>query len=79
MDEPEHDPVDAADRSAEQLNVRCWRLDQFIVSASTLCPRPHWLMQQLTSRKHADWSHWAARPKPPADSEMTGFQAEPEF
>jgi hypothetical protein len=30
MDEPEHDRVAADDRSAEQLNLRYWRLDQFI-------------------------------------------------
>ena len=30
MDEPEHDRVAADDRSAEQLNLRRWRLDQFI-------------------------------------------------
>ena len=29
MDEPERDRVAADDRSAEQLNLRCWRLDQF--------------------------------------------------
>jgi hypothetical protein len=30
MDEPEHDRVAADDRTAEQLNLRYWRLDQFI-------------------------------------------------
>jgi hypothetical protein len=30
MDEPEHDRLTADERSAEQLNLRCWRLDQFI-------------------------------------------------
>jgi hypothetical protein len=30
MDAPEHDPVATTGWSAEQLNVRCWRLDQFI-------------------------------------------------
>lgn len=33
------------------------------VSALTLCARQHWLMPRLTSRKHADWSHWAAPPR----------------
>ena len=30
MDEPEHDRVAADERSAEQLNLRYWRLDQFV-------------------------------------------------
>jgi hypothetical protein len=68
LDEPEYDRVAADDRSAEQLNLRCWRLTNSSVSALTLCARQRWLMQPLTSRKHADWSHWAAHPRPPAES-----------
>jgi hypothetical protein len=30
MDEPENERVAADDPSAEQRNLRCWRLDQFI-------------------------------------------------